>query len=142
MRILDSLKIQPGLDKLPKIYYIFNLQKVMWTVLLLLVFIFGPGFLKGLLGILEQSLWWQSLPIPATAPSLFFFASFRDFVVISPLLLGCVSMCVECPWFMICKFCNLWDLDEDGKCRNLPRNRICPKLFWENTQGIKIYIFN
>lgn len=126
--------------QLPKIYYIFNLRKVMWTALLLLDFIFDTGFEKSLRWILTTRAVVIIIDDPCHSLLSVFLCFIQGLCCHNSFPTG-LCECV-CSLFMLCEFCNLWALDGDGKYRNFPCKRMYPKLFWENTQGIKIYIFN
>lgn len=105
----------------------YNLRKVVWTGLLLLLFWKAWAELEDKAG--GDPYRCSTSRVPACS-----FLSFRDCVVKAPLLQTCVLRIS-----FTCKFCSLWPLHGDHKHRN---PRVCPKLFWEQTQGIWKFTFS
>ena len=108
-----------------------NLRKVVWAGLLLLLF--RKAWTE-----LEDKAGGDAYRCSTSGVLACSFLSFRDCVVKAPLLQTCVYVCVLKISFM-CKFCSLWALHGDHKHRN---PRVCPKLFWEQTQGIRKFTFS
>jgi len=130
MRVWDSLKIQPRLDSYPDWLQIQSQEScVNW--LLLLVFWKAWAEREDKAG--GDSCWCSRSQFPVCS-----FLPFKDSVVMASLLLTSVYVCVLKISFT-CKFCSLWALHGDRKHRN---PRVCPKLFWEQTQGILKFTFS